>query len=154
MSPSAAAAFGLCASMPRALLGNGIDVEPAGRAACRKRGEPVEQHVGGVFAGLGQRALAVDLRLDVGAAQFDVDRLLDVVGEAFLDDQHGALAGAERRDLLRHQRIDDVEHQIGMREVPNTSASPRRSSARSTLLVSPPMHDDADVGEIAVDESR
>ena len=42
-------------------------------------------------------ALAEHARVDVGAAQLDVHRLLDVVGIAFFDDQHRALACAERR---------------------------------------------------------
>ena len=83
---------------------------PAGRASREERGKPVEHDVGGVVAGLRQRALAEHAGLDVGAAQLDVDLLLDVVGRAFLDHQHRALAGAEVAHLLRHQRIDAVEH--------------------------------------------
>ncbi len=49
--------------------------------------------------------------MQIGAAQFHVERVLDVFGVAFLDHQHGALAGAEGGQLLRHQRVDHVEHQ-------------------------------------------
>ena len=88
----------------------------------------------------GSAPLPMHARLHVGAAQFDIDRLLDVVGMAFLDHQHGALAGAEFADLLRHQRIDDIEHiDRNARSRRTASARSSRSSARSTLLVSPPI---------------
>ena len=119
-----------------------------GGEECRKA---FEQHVGGVLAGLGQRPLAEYARRDVGAAQLDVDRLLDVFGMAFLDDEHGALAGTERAQLLRHQRIDDVEHQ---------QRHPRRAEdigeaeplQRAQHAVGEPAHDDdADLVDIAGD---
>src|SRR6516164_9019007 len=46
---------------------------------------------------------------DAGATQLHVDRLLDVVGTAFLDHEHGAFSRAELAQLLRHQRESDVE---------------------------------------------
>src|SRR6185295_3762411 len=58
---------------------------------------------------LRQRTLAVDARLDIGAAQLGVHRLLDVIGEAFLDDQDVALAEAEGFQLVRNQRIREIE---------------------------------------------
>ena len=120
---------------------------PCGCAACRKAARPSSSTSDGVFAGLRQQVLAVHLGLDVGAAQLDVDRLLDVVGLAFLDHQHGALAGAEFADLLRHQRIDHVEHQHRHARGAERVGEAERSSARSTLLVQAALHDDADVVE-------
>ena len=108
-SPTAASAAGLCAAICFCRATIAAASTPAGLRLGEEAGEAVEQHVGGVFAGLRQHALAVDAGLDVGAAQLGVDRLLDVVGIAFLDHQHGALAGAELAHLLRHQRIGDVE---------------------------------------------
>ena len=82
---------------------------PAGFAALRNFASPRSITSLGVFAGLGQRALAVNARLDVGAAQLGIDRLLDIVGQAFLDDQHVALADAEGFQLVGDQRIGEVE---------------------------------------------
>ncbi len=125
----------------------GVDAgRPRGGEEHRKA---FEHHVGGVLAGLGQRPFAEYARRDVGAAQLDVDRLLDIVGMAFLDDEHGALTNAERAQLLRHQRIDDVEHQ---------QRHPRRAEnigeaeplQRAQQAVGQPAHDDdADLVEIA-----
>ena len=58
------------------------------------------QHLGaGVFAGRREHVLAVQRRLHVGLAQDRRQVLLDEVGLAFLDQQHGALAGAKARQL-------------------------------------------------------
>jgi hypothetical protein len=73
---------------------------PAGLVSARKPGEAGDQHVGRVFARLGQEALAVDRVWMSARRKLRVDRLLDIVGIAFLDDQHGALAGAELAHLL------------------------------------------------------
>ena len=40
-----------------------------------------------------------------------MDRLLEVIGATFLDDQHGPLALAEIGDLAGHQRMRDVQHE-------------------------------------------
>ena len=96
-SPSEAAAAALCAEHLLHARGDRVGVDAGRPRLAQERREPVEQHVRGVVAGLRQRALAEDAGLDVGAAQLDVDLLLDVVGRAFLDHQHRALAGAERR---------------------------------------------------------
>ena len=125
---------------------------PAGRASRRNAAKPVEHDVRRVVAGLRQRALAVDAGLDVGAAQLDIDLLLDVVGRAFLDHQHRALAGAERAHFLRHQRIDAVEHmdRHARRAVDLGEVEPlqRAQHARGQ----PAANDDADVGEVAGNE--
>ncbi len=81
-APSAAAACAFCATH-RVRLGRqcfGID---AGRLCCREEvAQALEQHVGRVFAGLRQHVLAVHAGLQIGAAQLDVDRLLDVVRDS------------------------------------------------------------------------
>ena len=84
------------------------------------------------------RALAEHAGLDIGAAQLGVDRLLDVVGIAFLDHQHRAFARAELAQFLGHQRIGDVEHvdRDAACAVEVGEIEPR--SARNTPLVSPP----------------
>ncbi len=128
----------------------GVD---AGRAALRARNaaRPSSSTSEVYSPALGERSLAEHAGLDVGAAQLHVHRLLDVFGMAFLDHQHGALAGAERAHFLRHQRIDHVEHQ---------ERHPRRaedvgeaeSLQRAQHAVGEAAHDDdADLVEIAGD---
>jgi hypothetical protein len=78
-------------------------VQPGGQA----RGD----HFHGVLAAHGQQVLAVQGRLDVAPAQQGGDFLLDVLGLPFFQHQHGALADAEVRDLVGHQRAGHVEHQ-------------------------------------------
>ena len=82
-------------------------------------------------------------------AQDGVDRLLDVVGRALLDHQHGALAVAEIGDLVGHQRMRDVQHQ-GRDLAPSTveaGSRPRTSDVGDAAL-----HDDAEVGAFAGQE--
>ena len=57
---------------------------------------------------IGSTSLPAILRLDIAPAQDRVERLLDIFGLALLDHQHGALARAERDDLVVDQRIGDV----------------------------------------------
>ena len=148
--PKRGGSFRLVREQAARLLGDGIDVEARGSCRLQEGGKPVEQHVGGVFACLRQRSLAVDLGLNVGAAQLDVHRLLDVVREAFLDDEHGAFGCAERGDFLGHQRVDDVEHEHwharGAEHVGKAHALQRAQHAGGETA----HDDDADVGEIAV----
>jgi hypothetical protein len=97
------------------------------------------------------RALAEDAGRDVGAAQLHVHRLLDVFGMAFLDHEHGALAGAEGGDFFRHQRIDDVEHQHWHARFAEYVGQPYALKRAQHAVGQTAHDDDADVGEIAVD---
>ena len=65
--------------------------------ARQERGQPLADDQRRVFAGHRQHVLAVQPGLQVGLAQDLADRLLDEVGRALLDDEHGLLAGAEAR---------------------------------------------------------
>ena len=149
--PSAAAAFALWAMSPRAFSRDCVGINAARFCILQERREAFEQHIGGVFAGARQRALAEHAGVDVGAAQFDVDRLLDVVGKAFLDHQHGALAGAEGGDFFRHQRIDDVEHQHRHARFAEYVGQPHALERAQHAVGQTAHDDDADVGDIAVD---
>ena len=99
MSPAAAVAAGLCASIACVRAAIASASTPLGRVS-EEGGEPQHQHLGRIFAGARQQALAADAGLDIGAAQLHVDRLLDVVGAALLDHQHRAFARAEVAHLL------------------------------------------------------
>ena len=73
-----------------------------------------------------------------------MDRLLDVVGRALLDDQHGALALAEVGDLVGHQRMGDVQHQrrhLALDLQPVEAAHQHVGDAA--------LHDDAEIGALA-----
>ena len=124
--------FRLVRDEPARLLRDGFGVEAVRPRRLQEGGEALQQHFRRIFAGLRQRPLAEHLGLDVGAAQLDVDRLLDVVGVAFLDDQDRALAGAEFADLFRHQRIDHVEHQHAARARRRTRRRAPCARARAT----------------------
>ncbi len=90
--------------------------------------------------------------LHVGAAQDGVDRLLDEVGLAFLDHQHGALAGAEAHELLVDQRIGDVEHVERDAAGAEDVGEPDDFERAQRGVVHAALHDDADVAAIAVEE--
>ncbi len=86
---------------------SGID----GQVLLDEARQALRHHLGRVLAGAGQQVLAVQRGGDAGAAQQRGEFLLDVLGLAFLDHQHGALALAEALELLGHQRARHVEHQ-------------------------------------------
>ena len=83
--------------------------------------------------------------LDVAPAQQRGDLLLDVFGLAFLDHHHAALADAEVRDLLGHQRIGDVQHQ--QRDVAGAERIGQAEllQAADQRVVQAALHDDAQV---------
>ncbi len=88
--------------------GVGVD---AGRTRLRQEsGDAAQKYLRRIVAAARQTALAKHAGLNIGAAQNDVDLLLDKVGGAFLDHQHRAFAGAELLYLLRHQGIGDIEY--------------------------------------------
>ena len=71
------------------------------------------QHFHRVLAAAGQQVLAVQAGLHIGAPQVQRDLLLQVLGLAFLGQQHGTLAGAETHHLLGHHGVGHVHHQHG-----------------------------------------
>ncbi len=114
-------------------------------------GEELQQalghHLGGVLARHRQHVLAVEFGVDVALAQDGVDRLLDIVGRALFDDQHGALALAEIGDLVGHQRVRHVQHQgrdLAVDFQPVETADQHVGDAA--------LHDDAEVGALARQE--
>ena len=96
-----------------------LAVDAARRVALDELQDALDDHGGGVLAGHGQQVLAVDCCVDAGLAQDGVEVLLDEIGLAFFDQQHGALAGAESQDLVVHQRVghvQDVERHLAVAE--------------------------------------
>ncbi len=116
-----------------------------------ERGDAVDQRLRLVFAGARQRPLAEHACPNISAAQLDVDCVLDVGGRAFLDHQHCALVGAERAQLVRHQRERDVEHvdRDAACAVEIGEAEPRQRAEHA--VGEPAKRDDAHVGEVAGD---
>jgi hypothetical protein len=109
--------------------------------------QAVGHHFGGVFTRHRQHVLAVEPGVDVALAQDGVDRLLDVVGSALLDDQHSALALAEIGDLVGHQRMRDVQHQGR-----NLAFDLETVEATHQDIGDAALHDDAEVGAFAGQE--
>ena len=71
--------------------------------------QSVEHHLAGIFAGHRQEILAVKPRRRIGLVQHGAEGLFEMVGLAFLDDQHRLLVLAEGEELIIDQRIGDVE---------------------------------------------
>ena len=112
----------------------------------RNAARPLPTTSGVYSPAIGSTSLPCSLVLQVGLAQDLADRLLDEVGRALLDDQHGLLAGAEAGDLLGHQRMHDVEHQ--RRQPPRrrtTSLRPAQREPAVEHVEQAALHDDADV---------
>ncbi len=128
---------------------DGVDVDAGRLHLGEERGQAREQHVGRIFARLGQHPLAEHPGLDVGAAQFGIDSLLHIVGIALLDDEHRALAGAEVAQLLRHQRIGDVEAIDRDARTAEQVGEPQPFERARDAIVEPAERDDADLGEVA-----
>ena len=150
-SPKPAAALGRWPTMSRTLATIASVSMPAGRTSARKAASPSSSTSAVYSPALGSGPLPSTRVCDVGAAQLHVHRLLDVFGMAFLDHEHGALAGAEAAQLLGHQRIDHVEHQErhprGAEDVGEAEPLQRAQQA-----VGEAAHDDdADLVEIAGD---
>ena len=98
------------------------------RVLVKKARQSAHDHLCGVFAGEQQQILAVQAGLNVGAPQERGNVLLDEFRHAFLEQQHCALAGAERRYFLWYQRIDHVEsehRQAGVAEVLGQAQHPQ-----------------------------
>ena len=80
------------------------------------------------------------------------DRLLDVVGLAFLDDQDRLLAGAEAHELVVDQRIGDVEHVERDAASPEDVGEAEQFERAQRGVVHAALQDDADVVGVAVEE--
>ena len=70
----------------------------------------VEHDLAGIFAGHRQEALAGKLRAAAGLVEHGAEGLFEIVGLAFLDDEHRVLVLAEGEELVIDQRIGDVQH--------------------------------------------
>ena len=125
--------------------------DPCAQRRCRvavagaEGGEALAEHKRRIFARHRQQALAVQLGLQVGLAQDLADRLLDEIGVALLDHQHGLLVSAEGDDLLGHQRVHDVEHQGRQRHVAVAVAEARQRQPAVQHVEQAALDDDADI---------
>ena len=122
------------------------------RFRAQESADAVEHHLAGIFAGHRQRFLADELRAAAGLVQHRGKRLLDVVGLAFLDDQDGVLAFAERQELVVDQRIDGVQHierHVGVAIGVGKAEALQRADHR---IVHAALHDDADRAVVGAEE--
>ena len=105
---------------------------------------PVEHDLAGIFAGHRQILLADDLRIAPGLVQHRGEGLLDVVGLAFLDDQHRVLAFAEVQKLVVDQRVGGVEHIKRNVRLAIVVGEPHALQCADHGIVHAALHDDAD----------
>ena len=100
---------------------------------------------------IGNMSLPQTRVLTSARAQNRVDRLLDVVRLAFLDDQHRVLADAERHQFVVDQRIGDV-HDVERhtRRAPDVG-EPEPLQRADDAVVHAALQDDADLGDVAVE---
>ena len=92
-----------------------------------------------------------ELRGDAGLAQHRVQVLLDVVGLAFLEQQHGALVAAEVDDLVLDDgvgHVHDVQRDAAVAEVVGQAQQLQRAD---DAVVQAALQDQADVGLVAVE---
>ncbi len=76
-------------------IGDRVDIETRRPRFGEKLRKTFQQNVLRILAGFRQHVLAMEARLHIAAAQFGRHHLLDIFGEAFLDDQHRFLVGTE-----------------------------------------------------------
>ena len=103
-----------------------------------------KQHLGCVVAAHGQHFLTRQLRVDVAPAQDRIDGLLDILGLAFLDDQHRLLARAEVDHFGVDHGIGDVEHVKGYLRVTVGVREAEVLESPDDVVVHPTLQDDAD----------
>ena len=114
--------------------------------ACRGRPtSPVATDQRRVLAGFRQHVLAVQPGIEIGLAQDLPDRLLEELGRALLHHQHRPLAGAEARNLLGHQRMGDIQHMGGDRDVAVRIGQARHCQAPVEHVEQAALHDDAEL---------
>ena len=126
----------------------------SGACVADERRHAARDRLDRVFAGHRQHALARDGGRHAGAAQRRQQFLLDELGLPFLEHEHGTLAAAERGELVRHQRIDDVEHEDrdgGLAQRVREAELLQRADQR---VVEPALHDEADAVRIAAERAR
>ena len=75
-----------------------------------------------------------------------------ILGLAFLDDEHGALAAAESLPLLRHQRIGDVEDVERHAARAEGIGAAEQLERPQRVVVQPALQNDADVGRLAPEQ--
>ena len=122
-----------------------------GAVAAQEFAQALAHDLGGVLAGHGQHVLARELRGDAGLAQHRVQVLLDVVGLAFLEQQHGALVAAEVDDLVLDDgvgHVHDVQRDAAVAEVVGQAQQLQRAD---DAVVQAALQDQADVGLVAVE---
>src|SRR6218665_143207 len=131
--------------------GGGGGREGGGMVALQEALYALLQGRHGVVAAPGQQILAVHRSVQAAPPQQGVEVLLQVVGLAFLDHQHGPLATAEPVHLVLDQRVGDVQdvqrHAAGAEQVGLAQQFERAQHAVGQAAEG----HDADVLEVALD---
>src|SRR5215831_11288763 len=126
--------------------GNTGGVDAARRSRRNELRHPGEHDLTRVLAGHRQAVLAVHAgRVHLVPPQHREDRLLEVRGLAFLDDEHRVLVRAEPNDLLRHERIGHVQAVDRERTLAECVRETELLERAHDRVVHPALADDADV---------
>ena len=83
--------------------------------------------------------------VDATSSQLRGDVLFDVLGLAFFHHQHRSFALAKVNDLIRHQRVGDVQHQHGNVAFAEGVGQPQQLQAAQQAVVQTALHDQAQI---------
>ena len=113
----------------------------------QERVHPAQHDLARVLAGHRERTLPEELRVHVGPAKETPDCFLQIVGLAFLHDQHGTLARTESRNLLWNERVGDVEDEDGDSRPTLAVGETEERQRAERGVVHPALGDDSDVAD-------
>ena len=113
----------------------------------QERVHPAQHDLARVLAGHRERTLPEELRVHVGPAKETPDCFLQIVGLAFLHDQHGTLARTESRNLLWNERVGDVEDEDGDSRPTLAVGETEERQRAERGIVHPALGDDSDVAD-------
>ena len=83
--------------------------------------------------------------IEIGLAQDLPNGLLQEIRRTLFHDKHGALAGAEARNLVRHERMRNIEHVRGKPHIAVGVRQAGHGQPPVQHIEQPALHDDAEV---------
>ena len=110
-----------------------------------ERRQPRSDGFNVVFTRARQQVFAVQRGVYASSSQLRGDVLLDVLGLAFFHHQHRAFVLAKIRDLFRHQRVGDVQHQHGYVGFTEGIRQAQQLQAAQQAVVQTALHDQAQI---------
>ena len=110
-----------------------------------ERRQPRSDGFNVVFTRARQQVFAVQRGVYASSSQLRGDVLLDVLGLAFFHHQHRSFALAKVNDLVRHQRVGDVQHQHRYVAFAESIRQPQQLQAAQQAIVQTALHDQAQI---------